>query len=74
MASPLDNLPLAEAIDDVIGTIQALARHPDLSKLDVKAVQGSIGRFRFLKNKHAVDGRMLATPAGDREDASCRGN
>lgn len=69
-----DEMPVCDAIDDVIAHIRALARHPGLSRIDGKAVIGSLSPFQFLKTKHASDGRMLATPAGDREDAPCPGN
>lgn len=70
----IEDLPVAEAIDDVIANIRALARHPGLSRIDAKAVLGGLGPYLFLKAKHAGDGRMMATPCGDREDVSCRGN
>ena len=69
-----EELPVLEAIEDVIARIQALASHPGLTKLDAKAVKGSLGPFQFLHDKHTPDGRTLATPRGDREDAPCRGN
>jgi hypothetical protein len=77
--SRLEDLPAVDAVEDVIERIQALARHPGLSRIDAGAVMGSLGAFKFLRIKLAqkkliADGRMLATPAGDREDASCRGN
>lgn len=72
--SRLEELPAVDAVEDVIDRIQALARHPGLSKIDRRAIAGSLGPFQFLKTKLAADGRMLATPAGDREDAPCRGN
>lgn len=75
----LEELPAVDAVEDVIERIQALARHPGLSRIDARAVKGSLGAFNFLKrklaqNELATDGRMLATPTGDREDTSCRGN
>jgi len=66
-----DEQPVADAIDGVIAHIRALAGHPGLSRIDGKAVLGSLGPFLFLKFKHVADGRMLATPAGDREETSC---
>lgn len=75
MSRPLEEMPVLEAIESVVASIKALARHPGLTKIDAKAVEGAIGPFNFLKIKHdtpPADGRMLATPTGDREDASCR--
>lgn len=63
--------PVSDAIDGVIAHIRALAGHPGLSRIDGKAVIGSLGPFLFLKTKHVVDGRMQATPTGDREDTPC---
>lgn len=74
MSPRLDEKPVLEAIEVVIEHIQALARHPGMSKLDGRAITGTLGPYRFLKLKHAADGRMQATPTGDREDASCCGN
>jgi hypothetical protein len=69
-----EDLSVLEAIEDVIARIQALAAHPGLTRCDAKAIKGSLGPFRFLRTKHRPDGRTMATPRGDREDAPCRGN
>lgn len=74
MSPRLDDLPVSAAIDEVVDSIKALARHGGLSYADRCAIMGSLGPFHFLQRKHAADGRMLATPVGDREDAPCRGN
>lgn len=70
----LEHLPVSEAIDDVVAGIEALSRHAALSYADRRAIRGTLGAYRFLQRKHAADGRLLATPVGDREETSCRGN
>lgn len=74
MSPHLHELPVIEAIDVTITRIRTLASHPGFSALDAKAIAGTLGAYKFLKTKHATDGRMQATPVGDREDVSCPGN
>lgn len=68
-----DDIPLPEAIADVASRIQALAAHAGLSYGDRRAILGTLGPYSYLQRKHTADGRMLATPTGDREE-TCRGN
>jgi len=67
------DMPLPDAIDDVVTRIQALANRAGLSYGDRRAILGTLAPYAYLQRKHTADGRMLATPTGDREE-TCRGN